>query len=467
MPAQHRSLARKGGVGHARDGLELGHQAGLKVHRLFRRVAPGCAQVQESHQDLIRIEPGIGASRVHHAPSQKGGAAHETQRDGQLAHDQGVPESRPLPSPCRSTVPQDIGHISARGDPRWNGAEQKPGSQSHHGQEHVDPRIRSDGRHQRQREEGRDDSAGAPHEWHGYRDGDQCQHHALRHQLACKAAASGAQGLAHAHLAGSSGGSRQEEVSDVGTGQEEDQRGDPAQEQADAPAFGPFLRGESQAGGHEDLYVLVDVGRLPETKRDSRHGGLSRVEAHPVPEPSEQKEPTRAPLTEGCRSVGQGSLHGGHPKLRRRAQGVHADEPLRCHAHDLVGSRTQRDGGPDRAPVPAEASHPKAVAQHRDGVGAGRHLVGWAEESSRAGWTPSTERYRPLDVLTHNRYHRFAAPHDEGAVEYRATPEKTRASVRMTRRRPGPVVPAWSVIVAPGDLDQPVRFYRRQSGRGT
>ena len=210
---------------------------------------------------------------------------------------------------------------------------------------------------------------------------------ALDQELAHDVAAPGAEGQAHRDLAFARSGSGQQQVRDVGAGDEQDESDHPRENEERGRELLPQRREAAKAREHLELLgqeaiakargrvghlaelVLVDltVEHLQARRRlHPRHAGL---------EPGHHVQPHEAPILELVPGGRDGRLHGqGDVEIGRR---THLDPVKRRsrHAHDRERAAVQLEDLPHHARIATEAPLPVAVVEHRHRAGVGLNVV--------------------------------------------------------------------------------------------
>ena len=235
---------------------------------------------------------------------------------------------------------------------------------------------------------GRDPGSQQPGADVGQRDAerrrDGAEQHALGEQLADDAAAPGAEGGPHRHLAGPSGGPGQQQVGDVGAGDEQHE-GDRAHRRQGhgAHVARDVVRGE-RLGAHPPAGVGRMLGGEPGGNRLQLVAAL--VERPPGSEPSEHLE---------IAALAGGALRHRGQRNPRVLQERELD-PRRQHADHRVGQRVHGDRPADDRGVAVVAAPPQLVAEHHDAGGSRPIVIGGEVAAERRGDAQHREQ-APVD----------------------------------------------------------------------
>ena len=238
----------------------------------------------------------------------------------------------------------------------WNGAKDQRGQQAQGERERHDDAVHLDFLYSRQRDraERDEESGGAPCQSEAQRaagDREQC---AFSQEVTGNVTPAGPERAAYGHLALSRFGSHQKQVGDVRAGDE--------QYQCNGRQENPERA--RHAADHEILQWLCSrddstLIRGDACKVGDQTGELRARRRHrdPFAQPRDARELEQERRVRPCRLSGQPHLDAGIGECERRG---HDSDDSSGHAVD--------DHGPaDDVGVAAEAAHPKAVRQHRNG----------------------------------------------------------------------------------------------------
>jgi hypothetical protein len=223
----------------------------------------------------------------------------------------------------------------------------------------------------------------------------QREDHRLRHQLADQVPPPGAEGEAHAHLLGTPRAARQEQVGDVGAGDEQHHPGDAEQHGERRGRFAVCLALPAVAGCDDDLlrleachglraHPLLERGFHVAQNRavDTVQGTAGLGDGDAGLEPAEQIDPVSAPVL-GPAEAPELLAHRDRDEQLRVAPERGPFEVARGHAHDGHGLAVDDDGlAHDRA-VRAETALPEGVAQHGDESGPDGGVVFGSQQAAQ------------------------------------------------------------------------------------
>ena len=200
----------------------------------------------------------------------------------------------------------------------------------------------------------------------------QAEHQALGEQDAHQPAAAGAEGGPDAELALAHGGPRQQQVGDVGAGEQEEEQGRRHQHAGGGEVgVGAGLRRVVGGGGGEVEVALAvrQRRRLVEGAGGARQGLARLPGVDPRGEAAEQAHQADVPRGEPRQAgqpVGLGQRH-----VDRRGVAV-GPESRRQDADQREGLGVEPQRPADRGGIAAQRPHPEIVADHRHRLGAGQ-----------------------------------------------------------------------------------------------
>ena len=209
---------------------------------------------------------------------------------------------------------------------------------------------------------------------------DQGQHQALHEELADELPPPGPQRQAHGGLAPPAVGARQQHVSQVGAGDQQDHGDHGRQQDARLDVASPLVGidlGAEQRQQDEPLALVLLRVIAGEDLGQEADLGLALLHRHPILEAPDDAEDGRPALVEeGGHAPSQGELvhHAGHPEVAGidparagEAAGSHADH------HELPAVELDRTA--EDPPVAPEPPLPEVVAQHDHGVAVGGEVL--------------------------------------------------------------------------------------------
>ena len=368
-----------GHAGQARDALTRLAEEG---HALLLVVTLE-AEVEGDAEQVLRLEAGIGLARGLQAAQEEAGADEGHQRQRDLAHDQDVADAEAAShaAPGAIAVLERIDHVRLAGLQGGHEAEEDPRAHAHRHREGEHPPIeiemQGDGdarqrRQQRQQTAARPVSDGDPQG--GRRQG---EGHALGEELADEPPPAGADGQAYGDLAPAMERAAEEQVRDVGAGDEQDEADDGHQQRRHRHHAVARVRVHGGARqrhhGHAAALVVVRVFRL-EPLGDHAEAGLGLRRGDPGLQPAlgEHEQPAAlfVPVDAGLDLLVHGHRH---PHLGADAD-VEARVARRGDADDRVRRAVEVQRLAHRARIRAEALRPEGMAQHHDRI-APRDLV--------------------------------------------------------------------------------------------
>ncbi len=376
------------------------------LHSLVQQLGPG-AVVAAPHgrdherDDVLHLQANIHPRHVDEALEQQTGGGEERRRQRDLCGHQAAAEAGRDPSARQlaRTAANRGDQVGAGGVQRRKQAEQQPGAdgdpggEEQHGRLELEPeRGRGFGREQRpDRREGplRDQQAGrAAHERQDDR---------LRQELGQQVAAAGAERQSHAHLGGPGGAARQQQVGDVGAGDQQDHGGDREQQderragfavqRALTPVARPHLERLGLEAGHRGLaHVLLQRGFDIHDDRaiDGRQRRLRLLGRDAGLQSSEQVGPVGAAILHAIEPGDHPSHAERHEDLRPAAQGGPV-EALRRDTHDLERLAVHDDRLAEHPVIAAEVGLPVIVAQDGHEMRAERPVVARTEQAAEGG----------------------------------------------------------------------------------
>ena len=194
---------------------------------------------------------------------------------------------------------------------------------------------------------------------------DRGEQDALHEELPDEPAAAGAEGRADGDLASAVGGAREQEVADVGGGDEEHESHRAEQDQERGLDVARVARGDGGGGRAPPALVLrIGAGKGGGDPRHRRRGLRDR---HARLEPADHPDEPRPGV-----GGGRAFEHEGGPHLG--ASGM--DEAGRHHAHDGVALVVEGDRAPDHAGIGAEFPTPQRIGEDHDVVVARSRVFG-------------------------------------------------------------------------------------------
>ncbi len=396
--AEERQRGRR--LQDAGPGPELLHDA-LDDRGALRVLPVGrLGQGHLGHHDAVGPEARVGLQHAQEAAEEEAGADQEDEGHRHLGDDQRVAHA--VVAGPDAAAPGLLERLVQPGRERTPGgdeAERDSGHHGHHGGEGEDGRVDADlvgsrdvggerGEQGLQAEVGQADP------------GERAQHreeNALRQELAQQAPPRRAQGEADRDLPLPVGGPGQQEVGDVGAGDQEDEGDRPEQQHQRRPQLA-HDRVEERLEGHALLRVRVRVA-LGEALREGLHLGAGAGDVHSRLQPADHVDPrVVAPLRLAPDPVLETE------ERREDVGGLPA--PVEIPRHDADHREAlpaQDEGAAEDAGVAAESPLPESLAQEDDAVGA-RLLLLRAERPAEDRSLPERrERPRrdlpPVDAL--------------------------------------------------------------------
>ena len=203
------------------------------------------------------------------------------------------------------------------------------------------------------------------------------QHSRLREQLAHETAASRPERGPDRQLPSADGAAGDEQVGDVGAGDEEHEHARTQQQEEERPVIAD-VRIDDRPHGRG---VLGDWRRAVRIRFGRRlHGSNRRVlalaERHPIAHPADQRQEAR------LMKVGVVARHGQRDPELREFRGERL-ERRRHHADHGARRAVHLDRPSEDRAVPAEPGAPRPVADHRDVVAPGRVFLGEERSAHR------------------------------------------------------------------------------------
>ena len=403
---------------------------------------------------LLGVEPGVDGGELREAADQEPGAGEQHHRERHLGHDQRAAHPRPAAIGDRATpgLLQRSGQAGRRRLERGHHPEDEAGHdrQAERERDHVavDPHVvqpRNTGRLEPDQHVDAPDRQQQPETA-----ADDAEDDAFGEELADEAAAGGAERAAHRHLAFARRRAREQQVGDVGAGDQQDEADGAEKHQHGLADVADHRLVERDRGEVEPL-VAVRILR-GEALADGLHLGSDVLEWNARLGPADGSEVPRAALAGGEVRV-VGDRHPDDPAGR-------VGEALRHHPHDLGRYAVDRDLLPDRVVAAAEALAPQPVADDRDLAAAWVVLVGPEGAAERGAHTEEVEQ-RGADlggVEPHGlplAGEDDAGPGDRGRVRQRLALFLDVGEVRPRHRRPA----AFGEVIDP---HEPLRVLVRQ-----
>ena len=377
--------SRRRGIHHSRQRLQA-----LERGPLERPAGLGalCAVVlDDERQHAARIEAGVGVLQGHERADHQARANQQHERQSNLGNHRSVAQPSSAATADQAAArPQHIHHVRTRRPPGRRDAEDQRCGKRRRGREGEHRTIERHGGGPRQgvrrqldqriNAELRQPQAGDAAE--------EGQHQAFGDQLPDQAPAAAADRGAHRQLALARGRSHQQQVGDVGAGDQQHEHDRAHQRHQLRPHIGHQvgmhrLDAEIRVGGLLDGKARAQVGRQPVEfrlgliKGDTRLQPGNHAQEHVV---------TRSRLV--VHAVGD---HDVGARLDVGAGRKQQFEPRRQHADDVGAAIAEFNAPADDRRITAVAALPELVAEDRDGRQRRRSLVGgnWRTAGGR-GW---------------------------------------------------------------------------------
>ena len=224
----------------------------------------------------------------------------------------------------------------------------------------------------------------------------ECEQYPFGEQLAEQPSPAHAERGANGNLPAPANGAGQEQVGNVGAGDEQHDQGDPGQPRGGS-RYARWLRtafrqhrggdGSRPKFGERHGVRSPDILSLVAPSQRVRQVGARRVHCDTRLPPDDDFEPEcgavgRRPL----RSAAAGGIRRDRDERGRRLVRPETDEPIGCDADDRVGDRVDLEGPSQHVVTRAELRLPQSPAQHRDGRGRGRRVLAGSEVPSDDWW---------------------------------------------------------------------------------
>ncbi len=376
-------------VGHARgrhtgQGLETLQGEALEVRDLLAaRVGRG-RELRGAGDHVVGLPAVLPVVRLVDAPHEEGGAREQDHGEGELADDEAVAEAL-MAAISGGAAPSALERpvqIEPQGEEGGSDAEDEDGKET--GTQRPAEHAPVDGEHEALIECRRPVVPQPVVGPHGEVDGEdaagQGQEQGLDDEGTQQPGARGAEGGAHGEFAGAGHGAGEEQVRQVGAGDEQHQGAQTDQHAQDArPVVGGHGDGEGKSapgasrvgggilGGQMAAEAREEAFRL----RAGEGGGATADEADPG-------AATVGPLLFGETE---------RPEEVERTQMAPVVQGVGQHAHDLVYFAVDANGAADDAGVAPEARLPEPVTHHEDAVVAQDGFVG-TEAAAELGLDP-------------------------------------------------------------------------------
>jgi hypothetical protein len=415
--------AREQRHGRRADGRDARERTDLRLDPLqHRATARGIVAVERRHErerhHAVDLHAEVDAGDVAQALDEQPRRDEQRHRERDLRGDQRRAEAHGRALAARDLPragPDGRDQVGARGVQRREEPEQQPGAERHDAGEHQHRRAKLEGeggahpqrcrrderRHQRQRGVRDEHARGAA------QDREQAR---LGHELCDQVPAPGAERAAHRDLGGAVGAAGEQQVRDVGAGDQHHQPRDREQEgerrarraaqhalSATAVLDPDLALEEARARrcAHRVLQRQLDVRE--DGPEGGAHGRARLLGRDPGAQPREQEDPVAQPVLElrarAEADVDVGGHRHRHEDARPHAEGRAVEAP-RCHADDRHRPVVDQQASTDDRGIGAVMRDPVRVAQHRHGAGARRPIVGGAEQSAVCGREPQHREVR-------------------------------------------------------------------------
>ena len=331
-------------------------------------------------QDVLAIEAGVDAAEVNEAAQEESGADHENQGESDLGDDEpSGKETLCARGAGSATILEGVGEMEARGAEGGDGAEEDGGGDGESEGEAEQAKIEAD--IERESFEAAGDHAeqqpvGGSGEGDAERAADQGEDQALGKELPDDARAPRTERLANSKFACACGRAGEQEIGDVGAGDEQDQRNDGHEDLQRLREFAPQRREAVGHGGERDVRPgqLVEISlaevRIGEAARDllqkqvdvgggPLHGDAGFETAHEV---ERLGEVGFVGVPAGRDGFGHGH---GNPDVRSLAD-FGAEELRRGDADDIKDGGAKLEFAIENVGVAGEGLVPVGVADNDD-----------------------------------------------------------------------------------------------------